>query len=204
MAIPTGPASRPKKKPHDPATESASVQGEAVRADAKPELHRAEPYRHESPRHEPPRPEPVRAEAARPARRQTDRVPSEILPRDGFLSPVVLGLSLEDFFDLHYQDALQLADLTVEDFFRMRDNHAFPDPFTAGDARTLFTEDMCRRGQFVPVGWHAEGMYFATCKAEDKQDDLAKALDLLVKLPVTLYTVTAEQLEGGIAWLFRK
>jgi hypothetical protein len=196
MAIPHGPAGRPKKK-SEPAPANHDEEQRPV--PQHPEPQRTEPQ--PTVAHQPvvQRPEPVR-----PARRTTDRVPSEILPRDGFLSPVVLGLSLEDFFDLHYQDALQLADLTVEDFFRMRDNHAFPDPFTAGDARSLFTEDICRRGQFVPVGWHQEGMYFATCKPEGSQDDLAKALDLLVKLPVTLYTVSAEQLEGGIGWLFRK
>ncbi len=201
MAIPSGPAGRHKKKHTSVEPVSESRQDEA-RAQ---EPQRNEPERPaESERAEPVRAEPVRAEIKPQRARVTERIPSEILPRDGHLSPAVMGLSLEDFFDLLYQDAVQLSDLTVEEFFRMRDNHAFPDPFTAGDARSLFTEDMCRRGQFVPVGWHQEGMYFATCKAESAQDDLAKALDLLVKLPVTLYTVSPELLEGGVAWLFRR
>lgn len=190
MALPTGPAGRPKKKP------------EPLKLDPpQSDVTRVEPQDPPQPQ---PEPTPMPRSEPKALRRITDRVPSEILARDGHLSPAVLGLSLEDFFDLLYQDAVQLADLTVEEFFRMRDNHAFPDPFTAGDARTLFTEDMCRRGLFVPVGWHQEGMYFATCKPESAQDDLAKALDLLVKLPVTLYTVSQEQLDAGITWLFRK
>lgn len=197
MAIPTGPAGRHKKKHASPEAEAQAGQDET----REPEPERREAER----RIEPERRAAAESAEARGQRtRATDRVPSEILTRDGHLSPAVMGLSLEDFFDLLYQGAVQLSDLTVEEFFRMRDNHAFPDPFTAGDARSLFTEDMCRRGQFVPVGWHQEGMYFATCKAESAQDDLAKALDLLVKLPVTLFTVSAEQLEGGVTWLFKR
>lgn len=122
----------------------------------------------------------------------------------GAISPAVLGLSLADFFDLVWQQALTPADVTVDELFRMRDGRAFPDLFPHGDPKALFTEDMCRRGQFVPIGWHAEGLSFATCKDDATQDDLARALDMLVKMPVTLYTVTPEQVDTGIAWTFRK
>lgn len=185
MALPTGPASRPRKKP--------------VHSD----IHEAHPNA-DAQLFEPQSVEQRPAEQRLAPTVRNLRIPSEILPRDMLMSPAVLGLSLADFLDLHYQDSLKTDDITVEDFFRMRDNGAFPDPFTAGDPRSLFTEDICRRGQFVPVGWHTEGVYFGTSKAENAQDELAKALDLLVKMPVTLYTLTPDQVEAGIGWLYRK
>lgn len=180
MALPTGPASRPRKKPVHSDTHEAQPTAASVLFEQRP------------------------AEQPQASTVRNLRIPSEMLPRDLLVSPAVLGLSLADFLDLHYQESLKTEDITVEEFFRMRDNGSFPDPFTAGDPRSLFTQDMCYRGQFVPVGWHTDGVYFGTSKADSAQDDLAKALDLLVKMPVTLYTLTAEQVEAGIGWLYKK
>lgn len=163
MAIPTGPANRPKRP-------SKSAESEGVHAIG----------------------------------RTTDRIPSEIIPRSEQLSPAVMALSVSDFFDLLYSDSLKPGDVTVEEFFRMRENNVWPEMFTAGDPRGLFTEDMCRRGQFVPLAWHAEGLCFATNRAEGAQEGLAKALDLIVKLPVTLYTVSTDHIEPAITWLYRR
>ncbi len=198
MAIPTGPAGRPGKK--KPAPELVMEPRTVVQDFA--ELTRSSVRAEGGPVPQPQSPLPA---APSPRRnRNTDRIPSEIIARDFTLSPAVLGLTLTDFFDLLYQGQIGPDQITVEEFFRMRENHAWPDAFPAGDARALFTEDMCRRGQFVPVGWNTEGICFATCKPEAEQDELVKALDLLVRLPVTVYTATVEQVEHGIGWLYRR
>ncbi|MSP93509.1 MAG: hypothetical protein EXR79_17240 [Myxococcales bacterium] len=131
------------------------------------------------------------------------RSPSEIIARDA-LSPAVLALSLVDFFELLYEEQVGPSHVTVEEFLRMRDSGIWPELFTAGDPCALFTEEMCRRGQFVPLAWHQDGLSFATCKDDSSQDDLAKALDVLVRAPVTLFTVPAESVDAGVHWLFHR
>ncbi len=120
------------------------------------------------------------------------------------LSPAVLALPVVEFVELLYQGALDLEDLTVEELFRMRDQATWPEIFVSGDPRQLFTEDMCRRGQFVPIGWHAEALSVASSKDDAAQDELLKALDLLVGLPVTLYSVPQDAVDAGVNWLYRR
>jgi len=208
MAIPSGPASRPRTR-KDPNLNEVGSSAAAGSATAAPPRDAAPPRELGSSARESAATAPSgeRPAAERPRRdtaRASSRIPSEILPRHEGLSPALLGLTLAEFLELLYQDALQPGDLTVEELFRMRDTRSWPDAFPAGDPRALFTEDMCRRGQFVPIGWHPEGISFATHKDEAAQDALASALDLLVKMPVTLYTVAVEQVELGITWLFRR
>lgn len=204
MAIPTGPASRPKKKYHEDPSNSVSaaaagpvnlgaVAAAATAAAAAAAVAAPAPV-----------PNPVGERPHRPSSRQSQRIPSEIFARDATLSPAVLGLSLSEFLELLYGDALKTDELTVEEFFRMRDQAAWPEPFAAGDPRQLFTEDMCRRGQFVPIGWNSDGLCFATYRDDQAQDELMRALDMLVQLPVTLYTVQPEAVDAGITWLFRR
>lgn len=192
MAIPTGPASRPRKRIHEepqaamppPAALPQPTVAHPVAAVAAPPLQVERPYR--------------------PSVRQSGRIPSEIFLRDALLSPAVLGLTLAEFCELLYQDPRKIEDLTVEEFFRLRDQAAWPDLFSVGDPRQLFTEDMCRRGQFVPIGWNSDGLSFATSKDEPAQDELVRALDMLVQLPVTLFTASAEAVDAGISWLYRR
>ncbi len=208
MAIPTGPASRPKKKFHEEtlsssaqlapgpvnlapiaAAASASVPIAAALAPAAVLV---------------PSPNLAVERSHRPTSRQSQRIPSEIFARDATLSPAVLGLSVAEFLEVLYQDALKPDELSVEEFFRMRDQAAWPEPFAAGDPRHLFTEDMCRRGQFVHIGWNSDGLCFATCRDDHAQDELMRALDMLVQLPVTLYTAQPEAVDAGITWLYRR
>ncbi|MBM4342603.1 MAG: hypothetical protein FJ100_04415 [Deltaproteobacteria bacterium] len=209
MAIPTGPASRPKRRSHEepaadsdrpaadkPATSAERPQAAAERPQptttAQPALATATGSfgfdRHRS----------------RDSVRQSGRIPSEAFHRDALLSPAVLALSLPEFFELCYGDDQKLNDISLGDLFRMRDQQAWPDLFAAGDPRALFTEDMCRRGQFAPIAWSADGLSFATCKDDAAQDELMRALDLLVGLPVTLYAVPADAVEAGVTWLYRR
>ncbi len=197
MAIPTGPASRPKRRMESGIAEveiattlASHVQAPAQEAQPQP----AQPQ--DKPRHR----DPARSEGVR----QSGRIPSEFFGRDILLSPAVVALPLPEFVELLYQGALQLEDLTVEEFFRLRDQAAWPDAFVQGDARQLFTEDMCKRGHFVPIGWHPSGLSVASSKDDAGQDELLRALDLLVGLPVTLYSVPQEAVESGIAWLYRR
>ncbi len=207
MAIPTGPASRPKKKYHEDTSSSATsaapgpvnlgpiaAAATAAAAAVGPALPQAAVAA----------PAPSLERPHRPNSRQSQRIPSEIFARDATLSPAVLGLSLGEFLELLYGDVLKTDELTVEEFFRMRDQAAWPEPFAAGDPRQLFTEDMCRRGQFVPIGWNGDGLCFATYRDDQAQDELMRALDMLVQLPVTLYTVQPEAVDAGITWLFRR
>lgn len=136
--------------------------------------------------------------------RQSGRIPSEAFHRDALLSPAVLALTLLEYFELAYGDEQRVGEVTLQDLFRMRDQAAWPDLFGSGDPRTLFTEDMCRRGQFAPVAWGADGLSFATCKDDGAQDELMRALDLLVGLPVTLYSVSPEAVDAGVTWLYRR
>ena len=232
MAIPVGPASRPKRR-HAPVAVDSSTESAADTAAAsvaeRPDAAPAEvtPTRPAAPtlatradsREDRPAPAvrsvttSVRA-ATRPATGagafasqalslQHGRSPSEIIAREA-LSPAVLALSLVDFFELLYQEQMGPSHVTVEEFLRMRDSGIWPELFTAGDPCALFTEQMCRRGQFVPLAWHQDGLAFATCKDDSSQDDLAKALDLLVRAPVTLFTVPAESVDAGVHWLFHR
>lgn len=191
MAIPTGPAGRGKPKKPQPIVEDVKVQAPTARRTTdrlSPEdLARA------------------RAAAERAeARGLLERTPSEIHARHDAVSPAVLTLSLADFFDLFYQNQITAADITINELLQMRDAAAWPEPFTAGDPRGLFTEAMCRRGEFVPLAWHDSGMYFATCKDDAAQDELIRALDLLVRTEVTLFTATPEVLDAAITWLYRR
>lgn len=206
MAIPTGPASRPKKKYHED-TSSSAVSAPAGPVNLGPIAAAATAAASAAAAPVPaPAPTPSLAveRTHRPSSRQSQRIPSEIFARDATLSPAVLGLSLGEFLELLYGDALKTDELTVEEFFRMRDQAAWPEPFAAGDPRQLFTEDMCRRGQFVPIGWNGDGLCFATYRDDQAQDELMRALDMLVQLPVTLYTVQPEAVDAGITWLFRR
>lgn len=200
MAIPTGPASRPKRRNHEEPTEAAQPAAE------KP-----------APVAERPQPTPAATTSSvgyvglsldrirsRDSVRQSGRIPSEAFHRDALLSPAVLAMSLPEFFELAYGDDQKLNDISLGDLFRMRDQQAWPDMFSAGDPRALFTEDMCRRGQFAPIAWSTDGLSFATCKDDAAQDELMRALDLLVGLPVTLYAVPADAVEAGVTWLYRR
>lgn len=190
MAIPTGPAGRGKPKRPAP-----------VLDDPKP----VATARRTTDRLSPEDLAKARAAAERAeARGLLERTPSELHARTAAVSPVVMTLALADFFDLFYQNRIGAADLTVGELLQMRDNAAWPEPFTAGDPRALFTESMCRRGEFVPLAWHDGGMYFATCKDDAAQDELIRALDLLVRTEVTLFTATPEVLDEAIAWLYRR
>ncbi len=120
------------------------------------------------------------------------------------LSPAVMALSVEDFFDLHYHNSCKASDLSMEEFLRMHDNAAWPDTFVEGDPCQLFTQDLCRRGQFVPLAWYADGLYVATSRPESEQDDLAKALDMIVQLEITMYSIDGDKVEQGIDWLFAR
>lgn len=120
------------------------------------------------------------------------------------LSPAVMALTVEDFFDLHYHNSCKTSDLTMEEFLRMHDNAAWPDTFVEGDPMHLFTEDMCRRGQFVPLAWYADGLYVATSRPEEDQDALAQALDMIVQLEITLYSVDGDRVQQGIDWLYQR
>ncbi len=209
MAIPTGPASRPKRRSHEepaeatqPAADKPAATGE--RQPATPE--RAQVATTQA--------TPVLATTAfgaslerhrsRDGVRSSGRIPSEAFHRDALLSPAVLALSLPEFFELCYGDDQKLHDISLGDLFRMRDQQAWPELFAAGDPRALFTEDMCRRGQFAPIAWSADGLSFATCKDDAAQDELMRALDLLVGLPVTLYSVPADAVDAGVTWLYRR
>ena len=209
MAIPTGPSSRPKRRHEESTAADAGVVAPASAAAvvAAPVAAAAAAN-----------PTPVAPAVARPSApfavferqrqrdnvRQSGRIPSEVLRGDALISPAVLALSLAEFFELLYQDDQKWQELSVEELFRMRDQAAWPDLFGAGDPRHLFTEDMCRRGQFVPIGWSAEALSFATGRDDAGQDDLMRALDLLVQLPVTIYAVPSEAVEAGIVWLYRR
>lgn len=202
MAIPSGPASRPKKRVDSSAPEAAPQSQAPAQAQQQSQ---AQSQNHAQPAAQAsldkPRPrEPSRSEGVR----QSGRIPSEFFGRDVTLSPAVLALPLPEFIELLYQGALLLEELTVEEFFRMRDQAAWPDAFVNGDPRQLFTEDMCKRGLFVPIGWHAGGLSVASSKDDAGQDELLRALDLLVGLPVTLYSVPQEAVEAGIQWLYRR
>lgn len=190
MAIPTGPAGRGKpKKPAE--------QHEEAR-------HTAPTARRTTDRLSPEDLAKARAAADRAeARGLLERPHSDIHQHHDAVSPVVLTLSLADFFDLFYQNRIGAADLTIQELLQMRDGANWPEPFTAGDPRGLFTEAMCRRGEFVPLAWHESGMYFATCKDDGAQDELIRALDLLVRTEVTLFTATPEVLDAAIQWLYR-
>ncbi len=200
MAIPTGPASRPKRRNHEEPTEAAQPAAEKPVPVAE-------------------RPQQTQATTSsaggygglsldrirsRDSVRQSGRIPSEAFHRDALLSPAALAMSLPEFFELAYGDDQKLNDISLGDLFRMRDQQAWPDLFSAGDPRALFTEDMCRRGQFAPIAWSADGLSFATCKDDAAQDELMRALDLLVGLPVTLYAVPADAVEAGVTWLYRR
>ena len=195
MALPSGPASRPRPKKVAEEAESVGVQPAATPAQPVAPQPAAVPTA----------PTAVRPAVRRDSGRITGRVPSEIFGRDALISPALIGLSLRDFFELHYGESTNVLDhVTVEEFFRMREQAAWPDPFPAGDPRNLFTEDMCRRGQFVPIGWNSEGLSLSSCRDEAGQDAIIQAVDLLTQLPVHLYTVTPDAVEGGILWLYRK
>lgn len=196
MALPSGPASRPRPK-------KAADDGAAPSGAAESGVYAAAP--------EPaPQAAAAPAQTSRPAQRRdtgriTGRVPSELFGRDALISPAVIGLSLRDFFELHYGESSDVLDqVTVEEFFRMREQAAWPDPFPAGDPRGLFTEDMCRRGLFVPIGWSADGLSLASCRDEAGQDAIIAAVDLLTGLPVHIYTITQDAVEGGIVWLYKR
>ncbi len=190
MAIPTGPAGRGKPKkpqqlPDEPrplstARRTTDRLSPEVLARARAAAERAE------------------------ARGLLDRVPAAALADTDAVSPAALSLTLADFFDLFYQNRIGAADITVHELLQMRDNGDWPETFTAGDPRALFTEAMCRRGEFVPLAWHESGLYFATCKDDAAQDELIRALDLLVRAEVTLFTATPEVLDAAIAWLYRR
>jgi hypothetical protein len=134
---------------------------------------------------------------------QVGRTPSEIIAREA-LSPAVFALSVQDFFELLYDDKVGPGHVSVEEFLRMRETGTWPELFTAGDPRALFTEELCRRGQFVPIAWHADGLSCATCKDDAGQDKLASALDLVARLPITLFTVPPDAVEAGVQWLYRR
>jgi hypothetical protein len=189
MAIPTGPAGRGKPKKPQPIADFVTTPTAKRTTDrlSPEDLARA------------------RAAAERAdARGLLERTPSEIHARHDAVSPAVLTLTLADFFDLFYQNRIGAADITIRELLQMRDNFSWPEPFTAGDPRTLFTEAMCRRGEFVPLAWHDNGLYFATCKDDASQDELIRALDLLVRAEVTLFTATPEVLDAAITWLYRR
>ncbi len=192
MAIPTGPAGRGKPKKPQPIAEEIRT---PVASTARRTTDRLSPE------------DLARARAAAEraeARGLLDRAPPP--PQEGrdAVSPAVLTLTLADFFDLFYQNRITAADITIDELLQMRDNAAWPETFTAGDPRGLFTEAMCRRGEFVPLAWHDNGMYFATCKDDAAQDELIRALDLLVRTEVTLFTATPEILDAAITWLYRR
>lgn len=219
MAIPTGPASRPKRK-HDDL--QGVPQGEAVQEPPRQDAQAAAPTpapanfvrataplgstAHQSGTPERPRHREAshQSHAAREGVRQSGRIPSEFFGRDVMLSPAVLSLPLVEFIELLYQGALRLEELTVEELFRMRDQSIWPEVFVTGDPRQLFTEDMCRRGQFVPIGWHSDALSVASSKDDAAQDELLRALDLLVGLPVTVYSVPQDAIDAGINWLYRR
>lgn len=197
MALPSGPASRPR--PKKTADEGASASGAFVVA-AEPATASAAAPAAAAAAAQAPRPAPRRDTG-----RITGRVPSELFGRDALISPAVIGLSLRDFFELHYGESSNVLDqVTVEEFFRMREQAAWPDPFPAGDPRGLFTEDMCRRGLFVPIGWNADGLSLASSRDEVGQDAIIQAVDLLTGLPVHIYTITQDAVEGGIVWLYKR
>lgn len=219
MAIPTGPASRPRKK-HEEPQGSIIAQGTADAAVTEPAVVRPAPAAAvtqarttaplgaigggiavDRPKH---REASAREGGAREGVRQSGRIPSEFFGRDVMLSPAVLALPIVEFVELLYQGALDLEDLTIEELFRMRDQATWPEIFVSGDPRQLFTEDMCRRGQFVPIGWHSDALSVASSKDDAAQDELLKALDLLVGLPVTLYSVPQDAVEAGVNWLYRR
>ena len=202
MAIPTGPAGRGKPRSPRPAvveeapTAAASLEARApASTTARRTTDRLSPQ------------DLARARAAAEraeARGLLERTPSEIHARHEAVSPAILTLTLNDFFDLYYQNRIGSADITVAELLQMRDNATWPEPFTAGDPRALFTEAMCRRGEFVPLAWHESGMYFATCKDDAAQDQLIRALDLLVRTEVTLFTASPEVIDAAIIWLYRR
>ncbi len=192
MAIPTGPAGRGKPRKPQTIVEEARA---PVTSTARRTTDRLSPE------------DLARARAAAEraeARGLLDRTPVELHAGHDAISPAVLTLTLADFFDLFYQNRITAADITIHELLQMRDNLAWPDAFTAGDPRSLFTEAMCRRGEFVPLAWHDGGMYFATCKDDAAQDELIRALDLLVRTEVTLFTATPEILDAAIGWLYRR
>ena len=192
MAIPTGPAGRGKPKKPQPIAEEIRT---PVASTARRTTDRLSPE------------DLARARAAAEraeARGLLDRAPPPHLEGHDAVSPAVLTLTLADFFDLFYQNRITAADITIDELLQMRDNAAWPETFTAGDPRGLFTEAMCRRGEFVPLAWHESGMYFATCKDDAAQDELIRALDLLVRTEVTLFTATPEILDAAITWLYRR
>lgn len=192
MAIPTGPAGRGKPKKPQPITEEPKVPAASTARRTTDRLSPEDLAR-------------ARAAAERAeARGLLDRTPAELNAGHEAVSPAVLTLTLADFFDLFYQNRITAADITIHELLQMRDNLAWPESFTAGDPRALFTEAMCRRGEFVPLAWHESGMYFATCKDDAAQDELIRALDLLVRTEVTLFTATPEVLDAAIAWLYRR
>lgn len=204
MAIPTGPTSRPRRRnAEDAPSQTAPTAQPATAAVAQPAatapaLTLPTPVITATftPVFERPR--------LRDSVRQSGRIPSEVFHRDPMLSPAVLALTLPEFFELLYGDEQKIQDLSVDELFRMRDQAAWPDAFTAGDARQLFTEDMCRRGQFAPIGWSADGLAVATSRDDGGQDDLMRALDALVQLPITIYAIRHDAVEAGITWLYRR
>lgn len=215
MAIPTGPSSRPRRRPADEGIATpAKPNSEPAKSNSEP-AKPAEPARTAEPARAA---EPVRPEAAKPAAasvvhdrprrsesvRSSQRIPSEIFARDALLSPAVMALTVPEFFEVLYGDERNWQDVTIQDLFRMRDQAAWPDLFAAGDPRQLFTEDMCRRGQFVPIAWSAECLSFACSKDDAGQDELVRALDLLVQLPITVYSVAQDGVDNGISWLYRR
>lgn len=220
MAIPTGPASRPKRKHEDGSSHpvapgaqdskpSEAIAPVAPTANLTSQARTTAPLATapsssgsaERPRH---REASQRDSGVREGVRQSGRIPSEFFGRDVMLSPAVLALPVIEFVELLYQGALHLEDLTMEELFRMRDQATWPEVFVSGDPRQLFTEDMCRRGQFVPIGWHSDALSVASSKDDAAQDELLKALDLLVGLPVTLYSVPQDAIDAGVNWLYRR
>ena len=192
MAIPTGPAGRGKPRKPQPMPEETRP---PVSSTARRTTDRLSPE------------DLARARAAAEraeARGLQDRAPTDLSARQDAVSPAVMTLTLADFFDLFYQNRISATDITLHELLQMRDNGDWPETFTAGDPRTLFTEAMCRRGEFVPLAWHESGLYFATCKDDAAQDELIRALDLLVRAEVTLFTATPEVLDAAIAWLYRR
>lgn len=197
MAIPTGPAGRGKKRTttHEPEPTAPTAMTPTTTTSVRRTTDRLSPA------------DLARARAAAEraeARGLLERTPSELHARHEAVSPAVLALTLTDFFDLFYQNRIGPGEMTVHELLQMRDNAAWPEPFTAGDPRSLFTEPMCRRGEFVPLAWHENGLYFATCKDDAAQDELIRALDLLVRAEVTLFTVTPEIVDAAIVWLYRR
>lgn len=204
MAIPTGPTSRPRRRAVEETTQPAAATPAAAQPaiistvgpqPVQPQL--SQPVASAFvPAYERPR--------SRDSVRQSGRIPSEVFHRDALLSPAVLALTLPEFFELLYGDEQRIAELSVDELFRMRDQAAWPETFSAGDPRHLFTEDMCRRGQFAPIGWNSDGLAFATSRDDAGQDELMRALDALVQMPVTMYAIRQDAVDSGITWLYRR